>query len=295
MLEKYLQAAINAHHSTSFDPEKRGIQLINDWESVLQGDLKQIEKADEATKAQYIARFEGHFTGWLNAKSRCYSVMITGAGNFNNARHEKMNGWERSAYDKLEDFRSKAIAGILKQIDRNRPESEVQAEAWAKIEKNILESASIIVNIDAGIERRYSRALFVSSIAGLITRMAQNGQVEHVKKALTLIRDLNSKYPKPIITERNKIFSLEEKAEAAAEAQEDRGRRETKEQEIKGVAVRWNYGLDRIQLIFPDKPDYNTRTTLKKNGFRWSPREGAWQRQLTRNAEEAAKVVLNTL
>ena len=34
------------------------------------------------------------------------------------------------------------------------------------------------------------------------------------------------------------------------------------------------------------------REALKQNGFRWSPRYGAWQRQLTRNAEIAARCAL---
>ena len=38
-----------------------------------------------------------------------------------------------------------------------------------------------------------------------------------------------------------------------------------------------------------------TRSVLKSNGFRWSPRYGAWQRQLTRNAEYAARCVLKAI
>ena len=35
-----------------------------------------------------------------------------------------------------------------------------------------------------------------------------------------------------------------------------------------------------------------TRAALKQNGFRWSPRYSAWQRQLTPNAEAAARRAL---
>ena len=35
-------------------------------------------------------------------------------------------------------------------------------------------------------------------------------------------------------------------------------------------------------------PDEATREALKSNGFRWSPKAGAWQRQLTSNAYYAA-------
>ena len=50
---------------------------------------------------------------------------------------------------------------------------------------------------------------------------------------------------------------------------------------------------NRLQILFDDKPDEETRAALKSNGFRWSPKNQAWQRQLTRNAEYAARRVLN--
>jgi hypothetical protein len=51
--------------------------------------------------------------------------------------------------------------------------------------------------------------------------------------------------------------------------------------------------IDRLQILFEDIPDADTRTALKSNGFRWSPRYKAWQRQLTDNAERAARLALN--
>ena len=58
-----------------------------------------------------------------------------------------------------------------------------------------------------------------------------------------------------------------------------------------GEIVR-NTEADRLQIIFDEKPDDEQREALKQNGFRWSPRYGAWQRQLTRNAEIAARRAL---
>lgn len=58
-----------------------------------------------------------------------------------------------------------------------------------------------------------------------------------------------------------------------------------------GEIVR-NLEADRLQIIFDEKPDEEMRVKLKSNGFRWSPRYGAWQRQLTQNAESAARRAL---
>ena len=46
---------------------------------------------------------------------------------------------------------------------------------------------------------------------------------------------------------------------------------------------------NRLQILFDEIPDADTRDALKSNGFRWSPRNKAWQRQLTQNAEYAAR------
>lgn len=59
-----------------------------------------------------------------------------------------------------------------------------------------------------------------------------------------------------------------------------------------GQIVR-NIDLNRLQILFDAIPDANTRAALKQNGFRWSPKNQAWQRQLTDNAERAARQVLS--
>lgn len=57
-----------------------------------------------------------------------------------------------------------------------------------------------------------------------------------------------------------------------------------KEITIKGVRVIQNTEENRLQLIFEGKPNDEMRIFLKKNGYKWSPRNTAWQRQLTPNA-----------
>lgn len=56
-----------------------------------------------------------------------------------------------------------------------------------------------------------------------------------------------------------------------------------------GGTVKPNKDINRLQIFFDEKPDADIRTELKRNGFRWAPSEGAWQRQLTDNALYAAK------
>ena len=58
--------------------------------------------------------------------------------------------------------------------------------------------------------------------------------------------------------------------------------------EFDGGKVEANRQDNRLQIFFDGKPDADTRSELKSSGFRWSPSEGAWQRQLNDNAIYAA-------
>lgn len=49
---------------------------------------------------------------------------------------------------------------------------------------------------------------------------------------------------------------------------------------------------DRLRILFDNRPDAAMIANLKGAAFRWSPRNMAWQRQLTANAVAAAKRVL---
>lgn len=62
-----------------------------------------------------------------------------------------------------------------------------------------------------------------------------------------------------------------------------------------GFQVERNTDINRLQLKFDGKPEANIRSILKSNGFRWSPREGAWQRQLGGNSESGLNRVIEQL
>lgn len=53
--------------------------------------------------------------------------------------------------------------------------------------------------------------------------------------------------------------------------------------------VRVRLADNRVQLHFPGKPAELTRKTLKENGFRWAPTEGAWQRHASHYALDLAR------
>lgn len=54
--------------------------------------------------------------------------------------------------------------------------------------------------------------------------------------------------------------------------------------EGKGYSVEEDKDDNRIRIFFDAKPSSQMRSKLKGEGWRWSPRAGAWQRQITDNA-----------
>ncbi len=72
---------------------------------------------------------------------------------------------------------------------------------------------------------------------------------------------------------------------ANLEVRQERGRIERR---CEGFKIVEDPDLDRIQLIFEDRPDEAMRAKLKAHGFRWAPSHGAWQRHLNNNGRYAA-------
>lgn len=67
------------------------------------------------------------------------------------------------------------------------------------------------------------------------------------------------------------------------------------EEEHDGYTYREDAEAMRVQLRFDGKPDDETRALLKRNGFRWAPSQGVWQRQLNGNGKYAAHRVMEVL
>ena len=58
---------------------------------------------------------------------------------------------------------------------------------------------------------------------------------------------------------------------------EKRSTDQTKEYQIGNIQIVDSVEDNRIMIYFPGVPDEKIRTRLKSEGFRWSPKNGAWQ------------------
>jgi hypothetical protein len=67
----------------------------------------------------------------------------------------------------------------------------------------------------------------------------------------------------------------------------------TTETQIGEITIVDNVELNRLQIFFPDKPNEEIRTKLKRSGFRFSPRNNnAWQRHRSEDAKYLANKIV---
>lgn len=289
-LEEFGKKAYDAYRWSSFDPDVRGETDILQYEKLLLEDLLQIP---EDKQEKYIATYKLKFSSLLGSLSNCASTMVTGPANFNHKRNEKANKSYDNKLNEFQEWRKKFISAMQRMKEADRPEEEKREEIWNRLKRDISGSAKTIHEIDTGKTRGYNRALFVSSVLNKVSTFANHGEVEIVQKAVDFITEYNMNVKKPIITTKSKFFQLPEIAQRMSEKLQAIKEQECKEMKFEGGTLIWNYEEDRLQILFDDIPEDSKRKELKSSGFRWSPRNKAWQRQLTSNALYAAKRVLN--
>lgn len=289
-LEDMWKQACDAYTWSSFDPEIRGETDIMLYGEELHNDLQLMPEEERET---YITAYRQKLSAQLSALSRCANPMVTGRSGFDYNRQEKTTRNYQNRYEEFRDWRQKVLTSVKRKQEVARPKEEKQEKVWQTLRRDIKNSADTIHEIDSGQCRGYNRALFVSSILNKVSTLANHGEVEIVRRAVDFISEYNARVKKPVITPRNKFFQLPELAERMREKLKAVQNRENKEVPFEGGTLVWNYGEDRLQILFDRIPEDSRRKELKSSGFRWSPRNKAWQRQLTSNALSAAKRVLN--
>lgn len=286
LLEDLRGLARQSHRHLSFSPEKRGDQIISNYSQELEEDMASMpgEEAD-----QYMQKYIRLMRAWLVSLSGCASPMITGPSKFPVERMKKRSQWADNHYSKWREWRTKALKAIARKVKENRTPDEIENERWAQVANCIRNSADTIIRIDNGLEPGLTRALFVKAIVGTIEVNAKNGSTAIVRKALDLLHELNKIGPKPIVTDTHSVWTLDSKAEAAAEQKSEASAKENTEYILNDIRIVDNYQEDRVQMFFRDKAHAMTHhDQLKGSGWNWSHKNQAWQRKLTGNAQYSA-------
>lgn len=285
-----LSCGIRAHSGMSFSPEKRAQSDIDDYvaavNSLFNELLAKAETDDQRVVAReqaerYKAKYIEHRNTMWGAYSRCMSAMIAGPANFPVARNRKrMDTYDKRVSEFLE-WNEKARVAAHRAISAARSPEQVADAEWAALKRDI----------DWSMEHRFN-----TNIQGKLERRAANGEVDLIKKALDHIREVQSTWKRPFFSARNRVWTLVEVAQAAAEKLGAKAANPGEDQvilEVSGIRVINNRAAERIQIFFDGKPAPDMIARLKGSAWKWSPSNGCWQRQNTLNAVYNVNYVLS--
>lgn len=234
--------------------------------------------------AEYINR-ENHIG------TMCPSVMISGGSNFPVRKKEKqVAAWEanRANWEKAESILRKIRSvgtGPIDFADPNAEEMLTDRINYLQEELNSCKAANAFYRKNKTLDG--CPGISARDLAWL-TRPGVFNAGEHG----TPLELYKTPFPSYHLT------SIRQKLKKAQERLEEFHKRKANAQEsgnglkFDGGEIVRNAELNRLQILFDDIPDEETRTALKQNGFRWSPSNKAWQRQLTDAAERVAKSIL---
>lgn len=289
LLDHLLQKAITAHNGTSFSPEKRGASLINEVNEELNADINMLKDLGvmQLVTAEYAAKYESKVIKWLNKKSRCISSMITGPARFPVARAEKFNNAEHNAYQELQAFRKAFIAGCEK---RHRKEAVEAAGGALEIAKKKLASLKESQQFMKDVNAAY-RA-FKKKPESLEKSKLSDKTKELIKAFVPQYSYEPNPFPAYKLTNntavikntKDRIAELEQKDKFVAAAEQN-------EYPFEGGRVEICAADDRIRIYHDQKPAAAKILQLKSCGFKWSPFNVCWQRQITENARRATSIV----
>jgi len=287
--EMVIKAGTAAHAGTSFSPDVRGRQEWESFNSTLENLTDRINalpisdeaKAEEASHiAAVLLRKNLQI---LSIRSRCMSAMITGPSNFPVRRQEKQNNRYDTALSAYLDFirtypnRVMRKHGLLMNGIRINDDGAAEKTA-AQIQAIEAENARM----------KEINAMFKKHGSNLFTNIELTAGE---KAAITKNLSFHSK-PFPAYKFTNNSSNKRRLQDKLAEItrREERFKAKGNEEIIEGdIRIVLNITENRTQMFFPGNPPSNTRDTLKRNGFRWSPTNSCWQAYLNPNSEAFAK------
>ena len=226
--------------------------------------------------------------------TRCPSVMICGAGNFPTRKKEKqVKAWEANheTFRKAEHYLDLLKSAHALTVKSNDPEvldylreklAGLEAGHEMMVSANAYYRKNKTLDGFEGIPADTMAWITKPKVYPAGGRNGDGSPLQFHGKPFPTYALSNSNANIKRVKER--ITKLEA-AKAAAPVEEERS----------GYTYREDTEAMRVQLIFDGKPDDETRELLKRNGFRWSPRNSAWQRQLTANGKYAAHQVMDVL
>lgn len=274
--------AVNACRLISMDPERMGNHICIACSEELDEFLTKIP---EELRAEYEAKYLQKWREWLAALSRCYSVLVVGPARFNNRRHEKMNDYERAARQRLQDWRDK----VVKRINRQE-----RLTGWQEVERlqNKLDTLTELHEKMKAANKivRSKKMVEAEQIDELVALGFNEQQAIEILKPTERWQSVGF----PTYQLQNNLAKIKD-TQAAIERHKAMAEAEDKEIKFNGGRVVVCNSEERMRFYFDSIPPVEVRNMMKRHAFKWSPKNGAWQRQLTANCKFDTKRILAEL
>jgi hypothetical protein len=293
------ETATNAYRGISWTPEDRSALVRAQYVAhmnALHDEL--IQKVPEEKYPELQAELERYQENYLKKKrellhsqSRILSTLVTGASNFPARRNEKRNRAYDKKLQKFHDWQKRAQRAIKKEL--------------GIIKTPISGSDSDAVNkIEARIKKLQAKQEHMKKVNKII-RSKKKSHAEKVKE----LQDMGyseaaaEKLFKPDFAGRTgvpgymlknnnaNIRRLKKRAQTLKEVKAQ----PSQSKSFPGGHVEENPDDYRVRIHFDEKPPHEVRDLLKSRGFRWSPRNMAWQRKLTNAARADTDYILKKL
>ena len=288
------ETARNAHYCIHMGDYKPGSATASYRNSVNKA-AQMVEQQKARVSAFYhdkldallnnYARRLAQWTNDYNRNQASYpSQFIAGAGNFNMRKHNRQMSREDSLweeYRQIEAILDKIRSVGTGPVDLADPHAREMITERLNSQRQMLEDAKAA-------NAYYRKHKTLAGCPGFTSE-----QVANLTDPNSFdIRVHGSPFPAyELASIRGKIERTEQRLAELDRREQQAAEPQTGTAFDGGQIVR-NIDLNRLQILFDAIPDADTRAALKQNGFRWSPKNQAWQRQLTDNAERAARQVL---
>lgn len=288
------ETARRGHESIHMSDYKPG-SATNEYRASVD-EAAQIAEAQKAKTSPFyhdkidalLDKYARKLAQWYNDYNRnsasCVSWFISGPANYPVRKHERQMNRERVLWDEYSQI--KGIIDKIKSvgtgpIDLADPNARAMlTERLEKLQKELDRSKEI--------NAYYRKHKTLVGIPGMTPEKAE-AMTNTIREEMERCPWIKNPVPEYELTSiRGKIKRTQESLSELDRRQDAKAEDEAHD----GFTIVKNPEIDRLQILFDEIPDAETRQALKSHGFHWSPANKAWQRQLTDNAERAARQIL---
>jgi len=270
------------------------IRAMNNVWATLKARAETPEENDTALKEfeEFRVGYVQRKTVLLNQQSGLVSTNIAGPSNFPFARMQKKGDAIHKKEGEFFAWQEKAL---------KRAEQAIRPSAPKFIASDNPDATGLLQGKIDKAKRDQQKFKDINAIVrgkgsddDKVTRLvAEQGFREGQAREILKGDFANRKGIPPYMLSNNLANIKRMEARVTAIAQETERRATPAEgREFDGGTIEENTDINRLQILFDEKPGEDVRTKLKRAGFKWSRREGAWQRQLNEQARRAAAEIV---